>query len=100
MNELRDWLKDADPVVNEPPLSDADVQRMRRPSLPRRRVATVVVRGVGARLVGGGNRGDRADDCRWHEPLDAAGRGQVHGVTLLTRRRRNAPETVTRGRCS
>lgn len=30
MNELRDWLKDADPVVNEPPLSDADAQRMRR----------------------------------------------------------------------
>jgi hypothetical protein len=30
MNELRDWLKDGDPVVNEPPLSEADVQRMRR----------------------------------------------------------------------
>jgi hypothetical protein len=30
MNDVRDWLKDADPVVNEPPLSDADVQRMRR----------------------------------------------------------------------
>ena len=30
MNELRDWLKDADPVANEPPLSDADVQQMRR----------------------------------------------------------------------
>jgi len=30
MNELRDWLKDADPVVNEPPLSDADVRRMRQ----------------------------------------------------------------------
>ena len=30
MNELRDLLKDADPVVNEPPLSDADAQRMRR----------------------------------------------------------------------
>jgi hypothetical protein len=27
MNELRDWLKDADPIVNEPPLSDADAQR-------------------------------------------------------------------------
>jgi hypothetical protein len=30
MNELRDWLRDGDPVVNEPPLSEADVQRMRR----------------------------------------------------------------------
>ena len=30
MNELRDWLQDGDPVANEPPLSDADVQRMRR----------------------------------------------------------------------
>ena len=30
MNDLRDWLKDGDPVVNEPPLSDADVQQMRR----------------------------------------------------------------------
>lgn len=30
MRELRDWLKDADPVVNEPPLSDGDAQRMRR----------------------------------------------------------------------
>jgi hypothetical protein len=27
---VRDWLKDADPVANEPPLSDVDVQRMRR----------------------------------------------------------------------
>ena len=30
MNDVRDWLKDADPVINEPPLSDADAQRMRR----------------------------------------------------------------------
>ena len=30
MKELRDWLKDDDPVANEPPLSEADVQRMRR----------------------------------------------------------------------
>jgi hypothetical protein len=30
MNEVRDWLKDADPVGHEPPLSDVDVQRMRR----------------------------------------------------------------------
>ena len=30
MNDVRDWLKDADPVASEPPLSDADVQRMRR----------------------------------------------------------------------
>ena len=30
MKELRDWLKDGDPVANEPLLSDADVQRMRR----------------------------------------------------------------------
>ena len=30
MNDLRDWLKDGDPVVNEPTLSDADVQRMRQ----------------------------------------------------------------------
>lgn len=30
MNDVRDWLKDADPVANEPPLSDADAQRMRR----------------------------------------------------------------------
>jgi hypothetical protein len=28
MNELRDWLNEADPIANEPPLSDADVQRM------------------------------------------------------------------------
>jgi hypothetical protein len=30
MKELRDWLKDGDPVANEPPLSEADVERMRR----------------------------------------------------------------------
>jgi hypothetical protein len=30
MKELRDWLKEGDPVANEPPLSDADVQRMRQ----------------------------------------------------------------------
>ena len=30
MKALRDWLKDGDPVANEPMLSDADVQRMRR----------------------------------------------------------------------
>ena len=30
MKELRDWLKDGDPVTNELPLSEADVQRMRR----------------------------------------------------------------------
>jgi len=30
MKELRDWLKDGDPVANEPPPSDADVQRMRQ----------------------------------------------------------------------
>jgi hypothetical protein len=30
MNELRDWLKEGDPVANEPPLSDEDVRRMRR----------------------------------------------------------------------
>jgi hypothetical protein len=30
MKELRDWLKDGDPVAIEPPLSEADVQRMRR----------------------------------------------------------------------
>ena len=30
MKELRDWLNDGDPVANEPPLSEADVQRMRR----------------------------------------------------------------------
>src|SRR5262245_6373782 len=30
MNDVRDWLKDGDPVANEPPLSDDDVQRMRR----------------------------------------------------------------------
>ena len=30
MNELRDWLKDADPVGNEPPLPDADLHDMRR----------------------------------------------------------------------
>ncbi len=29
MKELRDWLKDGDPVANEPSLSDTDVQRMR-----------------------------------------------------------------------
>jgi hypothetical protein len=30
MNELRDRLRDGDPVVNEPPMSDADALRMRR----------------------------------------------------------------------
>jgi hypothetical protein len=30
MKDLRDWLQEADPAVTEPPLSDADVQRMRR----------------------------------------------------------------------
>ena len=30
MNELRDWLKDGDPVASEPPPSDADVRRMRQ----------------------------------------------------------------------
>jgi ferric-dicitrate binding protein FerR (iron transport regulator) len=29
MKELRDWLNEGDPVANDPPLSDADVQRMR-----------------------------------------------------------------------
>ena len=30
MNELRDWLKDGDPVASEPPLSDVDRRRMRQ----------------------------------------------------------------------
>lgn len=30
MNELRDWLKEADPVGNEPPLPDVELQHMRR----------------------------------------------------------------------
>jgi hypothetical protein len=30
MNELRDWLKDGDPIAHEPPLSPADVGQMRR----------------------------------------------------------------------
>jgi hypothetical protein len=30
MKELRDWLKDGDPVANDPGPSDADLQRMRR----------------------------------------------------------------------
>ena len=30
MKELRDWLNEGDPVANEPPLSGADAQRMRR----------------------------------------------------------------------
>jgi hypothetical protein len=30
MKELRDWLTEADPVATEPPMSDADVQRLRR----------------------------------------------------------------------
>ena len=29
MKELRDWLIEGDPVANESPLSDTDVQRMR-----------------------------------------------------------------------
>lgn len=29
MKELRDWLKEGDPVAGEPPLSAADAQRMR-----------------------------------------------------------------------
>ena len=30
MKDLRDWLKEGDPVANEPPLSDADVRPMRQ----------------------------------------------------------------------
>jgi hypothetical protein len=30
MNELRDWLKDGDPVASEPSLSDMDRRRMRQ----------------------------------------------------------------------
>ena len=30
MKELRDWLKDGDPVASDPGPSDADLQRMRR----------------------------------------------------------------------
>jgi len=30
MNELRDWLRDGDPVASEPPLSEMDRRRMRQ----------------------------------------------------------------------
>jgi len=30
MKELRDWLREGDPVAGDPGLSDADVRRMRR----------------------------------------------------------------------
>jgi hypothetical protein len=30
MNDVRDWLREADPVGTEPPLSELDVKRMRR----------------------------------------------------------------------
>ena len=30
MKDLHNWLKEGDPIVSEPPLSDADVQRMRQ----------------------------------------------------------------------
>ena len=30
MNELRDWLKEGDPVASEPPLSNEDRRRMRQ----------------------------------------------------------------------
>ncbi|HET9359455.1 MAG TPA: hypothetical protein VFO58_06885 [Vicinamibacterales bacterium] len=30
MSRLQEWLKGGDPVASEPPLPDADVQRMRR----------------------------------------------------------------------
>lgn len=30
MKDLHDWLKEGDPIASEPPLSDADVQRMRQ----------------------------------------------------------------------
>jgi hypothetical protein len=30
MNDVRDWLRAGDPVASEPPLSDADVQRIRQ----------------------------------------------------------------------
>lgn len=30
MNPLQTWLKEADPLASEPPLSDTDVTRMRR----------------------------------------------------------------------
>ena len=30
MKELRDWLREGDPVADETPLSDANLQRMRR----------------------------------------------------------------------
>jgi hypothetical protein len=30
MTDFHDWLKEGDPIASEPPLSDADVQRMRQ----------------------------------------------------------------------
>jgi hypothetical protein len=30
MKDVRDWLKEGDPVANEPPLSETDVRRMRQ----------------------------------------------------------------------
>ena len=30
MKDVRDWLKDGDPVANGPPLSETDVRRMRQ----------------------------------------------------------------------
>jgi len=30
MSAVRDWLRSADPVVDEPPLSETDAQRLRR----------------------------------------------------------------------
>jgi hypothetical protein len=30
MKDLHDWLKEGDPIASEPPLSDADAQRMRQ----------------------------------------------------------------------
>lgn len=95
MNELRDWLKDGDPVANEPPLSEADVHRMRR----------AIVAGGEAResSFADWSRGSWAaatvaialtiavGTSRWMTPPE-----HVHGVNADAASAANAPEPGTR----
>jgi hypothetical protein len=96
MKDLRDWLNEADPVANEPPLSDTDVQRMRqaivaaadeshqwsfadwaRGSWAAATVAIALTIAVGM--------------SRWMTPTE-----HVHGVNADVASAANAPEPGTR----
>src|SRR5688572_21135505 len=96
MNDVRDWLKDGDPVVNELPLSDADLLRMRRAIVTAGEsressfsdwargswaAATVAI----ALLIAVGM-------SRWTRPAEEAARSVTPGSAATSA----APETVTR----